>query len=473
MAFVEIPLSLDPTFIYGYVDNVIGIAVYDTLVWVDPSDLSRTLQPRLATSWEANDDFTSWTFQLREGVQFHHGTPFTAQDVVYTFERILDPDLGATANSIFKFVDVVEAVDDFTVRFDLKTPHASLPNWLLAENATLIVPHDRSPDEMATQPSGTGPFRFVSYDPAVQLSMTRNDAYWQADIPYLDEVHLVFISDLNTQIAALVSGTIDVMTQVGIANVATLEAAPSIDLLELEQGTYDVFVMNCQMAPFDDVRVRQAFKLMVDRAGLQQVVLRGKGELGADQPFPSFSPYWAESPIPERDIAEAKALLAEAGYANGLDVTLTTTDISPGIVDASVALQEMAKGAGINISLERVPPDTYWVDYYRQSAFFVSVWPTRIDPGPILMLQFTPGGYFNEANWDNEEIDSLLTAAQAESDPARLKEIYGQIQALIQREGGSIIPYFRPLIVAKRLALHGLAPDLAVFDVRSAWMEQG
>lgn len=467
----DVLISLDPGFMVAYADFIFCMAVYESLVWVDPMDTTLALRPRLAESWTANDDYTSWTFQLRPGVQFHHGTPFTARDVAYTFERILDPTLGSLATFIFQFIDAVIAVDDLTVRFDLSTPHAHLPHWLTAENLAFIVPHDRSLDEMTSQPSGTGPFRFVAYDPGSRLSLARNESYWQEGLPYLDEVQHLYIPDANTQVAVLTSGGLDVIPQVGMANRANLEQIPGIDLVELPQGTYDVFAMNTQIAPFDDVRVRQALKLVVDRPGVRQVVLGGRGELGADQPFPSFSPFWAGSPPSERDVEQSRELLAAAGYADGVDVTMVTTELSPGLVDASVALQEMAKTAGFNITLERVPLDSYWVDYYRQGQLYVSIWNTRIDPDFMLTMGYHPDGPFNDANWVNPEMVSLLIEARETADKEKLKEIYARMQQLIQTEGGVIIPYFRPLLMAKRSQVQGMPLDFYV-DVRAAWLAE-
>lgn len=470
LAFSEVPISFDPAFFGGYVDIIMGAAVYEALIWIDPTDPAQTLHPRLAESWEANDDQTSWTFKLRPGVEFHHGTPFTARDVVYTFERILDPALGSPAATIFPFIDGVVAVDDLTVRFDLSVSHAHLPKWLIAENYVHIEAHDSSPEQLSSHPSGTGPFRFVSYDPGSRTTLARNESYWHEELPYLDEVQHLYITDSNTQVAVLTSGDLDVMTQVGVANRANLEQAPGIDLVELPVGTYDVFALNCQMAPFDDVRVRQALKLTVDRPGLRQVVLGGKGELGSDHPFPPFGPFWDGTPSPERNIEKAKELLAAAGYPEGVEVTMITTDVSPGLVDASVALQEMAKAAGFNITLERVPPDSYWVDYYGQGQMYVSYWTTRVDPGAFLVLGFDPDGYYNEANWENPEMVGLLAEARETADEEALKDIYVRMQRLIQTDGGVIIPYFRPLVVAKRSQVQGMVPDVNIFDVRAAWL---
>lgn len=472
LAFSEIPISFDPAFFGGYVDTIMGVAVYEALSWIDPADPAQTLQPRLAESWEANDDYTSWTFKLRPGVEFHHGTPFTARDVVYTFERILDPALGSPAATIFLFVDAVVAVDDLTVRFDLSVPHAHLPKWLIPENFAYIEPHDLSGEQIASHPSGTGPFRFVSYDPGSRTTLARNETYWHEELPYLDEVQHLYITDANTQVAVLTSGELDVMTQVGLANRVSLEQAPGIDLIELPRGSYDVFAMNCQMAPFDDVRVRQALKLAVDRPGLRQVVVGGKGELGADQPFPPFSPFWDGTPPPERNVEKARELLAAAGYPNGVEVTMITTDISPGLVDASVALQEMVKAAGINITLERVPLDAYWVDYYRQAQMYISYWSTRVDPAADLVLGFHPDGYYNDANWQNPEMVPLLDEARESADAEKLMDVYARIQTLIQTDGGVIIPYFRPLVVAKRSQVQGMIPDIVTFDVRAAWLTE-
>ena len=283
----------------------------------------------------------------------------------------------------------------------------------------------------------------------------------------MDELEHLYLGESATQVAALTSGTVDVIP-LSIENIPLLESNPDIQLLSLAGGSHDLFIMRADQEPFQDVRVRQAFKLAIDRAALQQVVLQGRGQLGNDQPIGPDNPYWTELPIPPQDSAKAKALLAEAGYPDGVSVTLTLAEVGPGLLTAAVALQEMVKAAGITLEIERVPVDRYWTEYYMQTPFFVSVWGNPIDPDQMLSLAYESDAIYNETGWQNPDLDALIQAGRVERDEAKRKEIYAQAQQLISEEGCSIIPYFRPLMVATRSTVQNFSSG-----VRATWLAQG
>lgn len=464
-------VNLDPALFGSTADMFIVTAVYEGLVTTDTTDPAWPIMPSLAESWTVSDDGLVWTFQLRTGVQFQHGTPFTAADAVHSIERVLDPNFPAPGKDRIRYVTKVEAVDDGTpagaVRFHLDSPVVTFLRTLADPLAGLtIVPHDRSNDELAQQPSGTGPFQLTAYTPGERVSFKRHEAYWDADLPYLDELEHLYIGESAAQVAALTSGTVDVIP-LSIENIPLLESNPDVQLLSLPGGSHDLFIMHADKEPFQDLRVRQAFKLAIDRAGLQQVVLQGRGQLGNDQPIAPDNPFWADLPIPQQDSAKAKALLAEAGYPDGVKVTLTLAEVGPGLLTAAVAMQEMVKAAGITLEIERVPVDRYWTEYYMQTPFFVSVWGNPIDPDQMLSLAYQSDAIYNETGWKNPDLDALIQAGRVERDEAKRKEIYRQAQQLISEEGYSIIPYFRPLLLATQKSVQNFADG-----VRATWLMQ-
>lgn len=453
VAFGEAPANLDPHMTFVMQGGILRSHVYDTLVW---NDENLAPQPALATSWEAADDQLSWTFQLREGVTFHHGTPFTALDVVHNFERILGEDFGSPAQTAFSFVNGAEAVDDYTVKITLGSPNVDFP-LLLGDpiNTFFIAPHDRTWEELAVQPSGTGPFQLTEYLPGESATLTRNDSYWQEGSPYLDGLQFLYMPEAATQVAALTSGTIDLIWQLTTDSVDALAGASGVVVEEVPGGGYQPIVMRLDQEPFTDVRVRQAFKYATNREGMVGVVLRGRGVLGNDQPLPPGHPFAADlSPYPY-DPEKAKALLAEAGYPDGLDVTLYTADLRPGMVASAVAFQEMAKESGINVQIEQVPGSSYWSEHWMQSALTVSNWGLFPSADTILSLAYYSTGVWNESGLQNAELDGLIEAGRAETDPAKRQEIYTQIQQIIQEEGGTIVPYFSPQFYARRSNVHG------------------
>ena len=470
IAFPDTLSQLDPALAVSNADVAYCFTVFENLTVIDYTDPTYPVRPGLAESWEVTAGAQVWTFQLRQGVTFHHGAPFTAHDVVYTMERIMDPATGSSANSQLQIVNQVEAVDEMTVRFVLHTPHVEFGR-ILSTFALQIVPNSYTGEQLATTPSGTGPFKVQTHLAGEQLVLVRNEAYWDNPLPYLDEIHHLYITDTVAQTAALTSGTIDVIAQVGATTLANLQNDPALKIVEYPLGLYPLFAMRTDQPPFADLRVRQALKHAVDRAGLRQVVWRADGMVGNDQPVPPASPLWANTPALAYDPEKAKALLAEAGYGTGLAVTLAVAEITPGIIDAAVALQEMAKAAGITITLDRSPTDSYWAEKYMQTPFFVSFWPGLADPDEILTFAYHSQGYFNESGWSTAELDGWIEAARAETDPTKRKAIYTDIQQLIAQDGGVLIPYFSPQFMALRNSVQAI-PPFVVPLVRAAWLAQ-
>lgn len=425
--------------------------IYEPLVWLDPQ---WKLQPRLAISWEPSAGGKTWTVKLRKGVTFHHGTPFTATDVIHTFKRLKDPTQRYGPN--IAVIDTVEAVDDLTVRFHLSIPYASLPALVAAAYCT-IVAHDRSEDENIKAPMGTGPFRLKENVIGERMVWVRNVQYWDPTLPYLDEVQISYISDANAQIAALVGGSVDFLTNIYPVNIPTLAAAGQITINETKSGNSDILAMRIDQKPFDDPRVRQAFKLVVDREGMIKAVLQGHGVVGNDQIIPPSNPYWANVPPPPQDIAKAKALLAEAGYPNGIDVTFYASEAAvANSVALGVAYKEMAKAAGINVTVEQVAPDAYFAKYFMQKPFFADYWMESVHPDTTLTLAFRPDGAFNSSGWKNEKLIQLMDAVRIEPDHTKQMALYHDIQQMVSAEGGYIVPYFRNVLTATRDTVAGV-----------------
>ncbi|MBI1298539.1 hypothetical protein GC175_26700 [bacterium] len=454
IAMQDAPSGLDPHLSVTIQDSIVCGTIYDYLVWNDPN-----LQPQaaLATSWEEAPDQLSWTFQLREGVTFHHGTAFTSQDVVHTFERILGPNFGSTAQTAFQFVESVTALDDYTVEFRLKSANVDFP-LLLGDpvNAAIIIPHDLTIDELTVQPSGTGPFRLTEFVASESATFTRYESYWRSDMPYLDGIQHFYMPEISTQVAALTSGAIDVIWQLTAETIPALESTPSIVVEEVDSGSYQPIIMRLGQEPFTDVRVRQAFKYATNRPGMVQAVLQGRGVVGNDQPLPPNHLFAADLAAYELDLERAKALLTEAGYPDGLEITLYTADLRPGMVASAVAFQEMVKAAGITVQIEQVPGSNYWSEHWMQSALTVSNWGIFPSADTILSLVYHSTGTWNESGIQNADLDALIEAGRVEADPSRRAEIYAQVQQIIQDEGGTLVPYFRPTFYARRANVQGI-----------------
>jgi peptide/nickel transport system substrate-binding protein len=463
------PTTLDPALSFVFQDFLLSGVLYERLT------LTRgpaTVEPALATAWEASEDGLRWTFTLREGVTFHDGSPFGAEDVVYTFERVLDPDMGSLGYSLLNTVTDVTAVDDLTVQFDLARPSVDFPILISYSNVG-IVPRGRSSEELAERPVGTGSFRFAEYIPGERLRMVRNEDYWQPDLPYLDELQHVYIPEAATRLQALSSRAVDMIWNLPLEQIPTVESTADLRLEEIPEASYQHIILNQNFAPLDDPQVREALKLSVDRQGVLQAAAQGRGTIANDQPIPPWYTHYADIPSGEQDITRARELLAEAGYADGLTLDMATSAARPGMLETAIAFQEMAQQANITINLERLSNDIYWNEYlnYPLALSNNSYIPPSMDGH--LNLTFHSNGLWNETFYVNPELDDLIEKVNAEATEEQRADLYAQIQQIISTEGAWIIPYYRSTFMASRNTVHGVqtSPDL-LLDMSAAWIEQ-
>lgn len=456
VAFPGAAKQLDPAFYSVIEEHQIGFALFDGLVWVDHT---LTPQPMLAESWDASPTLRSWTFKLREGVQFHHGTTFSAQDVTYTFARILNPGAGAPFRSAIQFVEKVEALDDYTVRFDLKNPSAELP-LLLGAPPARIVPHDLPSALLTTKPSGTGPFQLISHEVGGRTHFMRNPQYWQPDQPALDGLEFLFIP-YQDQVHALRTGRVDLLMQVGTEEVEALRTEPNVSVSNTVSGAYQTIVMRATANPFVNPQVREAFKYCVDRTAMQTRVLQRSGVVGNDHPVAPVSPFWTDLPVRPYDPDHARMLLAKAGHAKGIKLDLLTSTVRPGMEEMANAFTEMAKPAGITVRVVRVPAQAYWSDYAGHVPFHTGNWGFRPSIDETFMVAYHSSAKGNESNWRNPALDKLIDQARGERQEAQRLTLYRDAQQLLMEDGAVIIPYFKPTTLAMCTALRNFTPHPA------------
>jgi peptide/nickel transport system substrate-binding protein len=414
--------------------------LYNRLVRMDESG---KLQPELAESWQANATATEWTFNLRKNVTFHNDAAFTAKDVLYTLNNVMNPKLespGAAVLAIVKAAEV-KAVDDYTVVFPLNQPHADFP-LLLLHYSMYIIP-DGIGDAINTTGIGTGPFVLKQFAPEGMTTVVANPKYWNG-APGVAQVDVVGIADAEGRISALLADQVDYLEATSPDSVALIQQKPDYALINLPSGNWPVFVMNTTEAPFDDVRVRTAMKLVVDRDAMVKSVLGGYGKVSGDHPVWPGDQYYQDVPRP-RDIEKAKALLAEAGFPNGLEVTLYTSDIDVNMIPMTVLYKEMAAEAGITVNIQQEAADGYWNDIWMQKPFCCSSWGERT-ADQVLNEVYRSGASWNETFWSNAEFDGLLDQARQQLDYAQRKALYQQAQQLLSDEGGAIIPFFTDIL---------------------------
>jgi peptide/nickel transport system substrate-binding protein len=426
--------------------------------FIDADDAMQPV-PVLAESWEVNADGTEWTFRVRQGVTFHDGSPLTAEDVVYSFQRILDPATASPAVAEIAGVkpENFHAVDRQTVKVIFDTPMVELPA-LLSSKHGMIVKQGATSDDIHFHPVGTGPFTVPEIKAGqIRTMFTRNANYWREGLPKSACIELRSVSEPTTRAITVLSGEADVVTVIDPSTVTTLKDNPNVTLTKAAGGSALTMSMFMDVPPFDDIRVRQAMKLVVDRQAMVDSALLGFGIPGNDNPILPSSPDAYRSDIIQRDVAKAKQLLAEAGYPDGISVDLHTTELYPGAMQMVQAYQEMAAEAGIKVNLLVGPAGEYWDVIWLKKPFAISTWGMR--PTPIaLAVAYRKDAAWNETHFFREDYDALLDKAAQTLDADARRKLYQEAQRMIAEEGGVIIPIFSSTIAATRKGCSGYTP---------------
>jgi peptide/nickel transport system substrate-binding protein len=453
-----IPYVEDPA-ADGVGTGLVGLSIAESLVWVGEDGIP---QPQLVKSWEFNEDATEWTLHLQEGVTFNNGKPFGADDVIWNILHWLDPDTGASAAAKLDMLspDGVEKVDDLTVKLTLDRPNADL---LLAfyDYPTMIAPEGGWKDFYSGDPAdaiGTGPFMMESFTPDERMVLVRNPNYWQmgADgqpLPYVDKVIVTAGWDDAARLAALIGDEADILSP-GEGIIAELQKYPDQINIQTYARWSAPIVMRTDMPPFDDVRVRQALKLVQDREKIWELV-QPLGYVGYDHWIDSSdAAYCPDTDADGRpqDIEKAKALLAEAGYPDGLELELAVPD-GDFRTDLAQVYKEQAALAGITVDINILPSDAFW-DQWQQWPFSVTGWNGRIPATANINLALRCGAAWTESYYCNEELDALLDQFDATVDLEARRQLLCQIQSIMQEDGPYLLPVWSASFGATQSRVH-------------------
>ena len=449
-------LSPDPARLLSISDVYHARMIYEPFV---AADSAMQPIPWLAESWKANDKATEWTFQVRPGVKFHDGSPLTAEDVVYTFRRLLDPETKSPAASELGAIkpDAFQAVDAATVKVTLDTPIAELPS-ILATKHGMVVKKGASSDDIRFHPNGTGPFTLKELKLGeLKTTFTRNPNYWRSGLPKSECLTVTAITEPISRVAALKSGEADIVLVVDPATIATLKADPTITLTKAPGGSAITMGMFMDVKPFDNPKVREAMKLVIDRQAMVDTALLGFGTPGNDNPILPTSPDAYRSDVKQRDVAKAKQLLAEAGHPDGITVDLHAADLMPGTMAMVQAYQQMASEAGIKVNIINEPAGEYWDTIWLKQPFAVSNWGMRTTPA-ALSVAYRKKAPWNETHFFSDDYDALLDKAATTLDPEARRKLYQEAQRKIAEEGGVLIPMFASIVAATRKGCTGYTP---------------
>jgi peptide/nickel transport system substrate-binding protein len=438
--------------------------VLDPLVRLG-EDLSA--QPALATTWESPDGGKTWEFELVE-TTWHDGKPFSSADVKAHFERILDPETGSPGQQVYEIVESIDATEPTRVRFNLKSVDAEFP-LLLGLYQGNIQPAHGDPTKFGTEPMvGTGPFKWGQVVPAQSLELVRNEDYFAEGEPVLDSLTFVSFEDHSARLNALTSKEIDVAPDLPKDLVKELEGNEDVPVSESIPGTMHTVYLRADQEPGNDPRVVKAFKMSVDREGLVEAALRGYGTATGDNPIPPGSPAYVEVPMPARDVEGARALLAEAGFADGVDLELFVPGGTPGAQELALGVQSMAGEAGFRIKINTIPADVFYADYWLKQNFGITDWGPRPTLDAQFRIAYTCEGVWNESHWCDESFDQLLDEARTTADDAQRAELQKQIQEYFAENGNTLIPYHFPIIAGHLSSVQNLQehPILLYTDFR-------
>lgn len=469
------PVVLDPALGTNDPETAFNRAIYDYLVEVLPD---ATIGANLATEWTVSDDGTTYTFTLAEGVTFHDGSPLTAADVVYSFERLVE--VGSPAlNLLGDFT--VAAADDGSVVFTIPTINADFlygvgarQAFIVQAGATDINVLGEGEAEFASF-NGTGPFVLTTFNPGDRAIFARNDAYWRGAVPLAGMEH-IYIEDAVAQVDALLDGAVDFIFKVPGTQIERLEGVDGITALAQPTSQHAVIRVRTDAGSLgEDVRVRQALRLATDRDFLNEVLLNGRGVVGNNDPIaPVFSFFYQQVEQPY-DPVLACELLTEAGM-NPLETTLYAPNAFE-YPDLATVLQQMWADTGcINVDVQ-IREEGYYYDISNPDNYFdvqlgITGWGARPSPQILLREAYIESGiatYFNETRFVDSELEALVAEASMTTDENARREIYAQVSAIFAERSPIIVPYFSPLFGAYRSNVTGLvmAPFPGLTDYRS------
>lgn len=432
-----------------------------------------TVTNRLAETIEPNADGSVWTIRLRDGVRWHDSKPLSADDLLYSIRYLLDPKAAFSGGKDLAMVDVggLRKLDRRTVSVPMRTPIADLPS-LLAGWYVYVIQEGATKFDNDHRPIGTGPFRFSSWRPGDRVLLTRNDSYWEDGRPYLDELEFIFITKSDTRLNALLGGEAEVAHELAWAQAAAQERGGRIAITASPVGRMQSFNMLIDREPFTDPAVREAMKLAVDRREIVDTVYSGYAEVGNDLYGLGAPLYHDELPQRDYDPDRARSLLRKAGR-DGLSVTLHTSDVTPGMLEAATLYAQQAKRAGITIRLEKVPADSYWTNVWAKKPFMQSGWGNyALDwfYGQTMLSSAQP----NETGWHRPGWDKRFVTARATMDADLRARRYAELQAELWRDGGHIIHSFTKWIDGASHRVGGLRGAPAASDgwgdYRDVWL---
>lgn len=474
----------DPHTFHWIMDSNIGRQVLDYVTVTGHDNITR---PSLAESWEPSEDLRTWTFRLRQDVKWHNGRRFTADDVIWNVNRALDPKTGSSIVGLMKGymleeyetgekdadgnpvvserlwdANAIEKVDDFTFRINAKVPQLAVPEHFFHYPFVMLDPEEGG--AFGPGSNGTGAFELIEHEVGKKSVLRARSDYW-GEGPYVDMLEFIDLGDdPSAGASALASKQIHGLYEGQISQLSILKNLPHAQIYEAPTAQTAVARMKVTEKPFDDPRVRKAMRLAVDPQKVLDLALRGVGLAGEHHHVCPIHPEYAKLPAPEQNIAEAKRLLAEAGYPDGFDTEIYAEKEPAWEPIAVQAMIEMWKEVGVRVRLNVLPSAQYW-DNFMVVPFGFTQWAHRPLGTMTLGLAYRTGVPWNESGYANPEFDRLLTEAEGILDVEKRREVMAKLEAIMQEDGPIVQPAWRSVFTAfdKRVKGFKMHPTSYIF----------
>jgi peptide/nickel transport system substrate-binding protein len=424
--------TLDPAKGGSIADYVRHFMFYNGLTTIDTK---LTAQMELAEAISTKDGVL-WNVKLRKDVRFHDGKPLTSADVVYSLTRHKNPATASKVKQVAEEIAEVKATGPNEVQIKLASANVDLP--LLLGTSHFLIIRDGTTD--FTTANGTGPYKCKEFRPGVRSVSVRNDGYWKPGKPYLDEIEYFAIPDEAARVNALMSGDVQLINAVNPRSAPSFTTESGCTLYESKTGNYTNLIMRDNLGPVKNPDFVLAMKYMMDREQIRKVSMRGFASIGNDQPVQASSRYYFAG-LPQRamDLDKAKFHLQKSGMA-GMTLPIVASTAANGSVDTAQILQLSAQKIGLNLDIKRMPPDGYWSNHWAKHPMSFG----NINPRPTVDLMFTlffkSDAPMNESGWKNEKFDQLLEVARGETNDAKRKQMYADMQVMVNEQCGIGIP---------------------------------